>query len=185
MVRYMQATFPSISVRAADVRDLSVFAEGSFDFVFGPANIIDAVSHEGRIRAFAEIRRVLRAGAMLVFSSHNRRFRLADRPPKLEFTRNPVTQAMNFLRWTQRLANYRRNRSLCRAEAEYAMYTDLGHDYSCVHYYIDHDSQRAQLGRCGFRVVEILDAEGRSVSESEPAAGSPSLMYVARRASSA
>jgi SAM-dependent methyltransferase len=182
MVGYMRAAHPSISVRAADIRDLSDFGDGSFDFVFGPAQVIDAISHEGRIRAFAEIRRVLRTGGLLVFSSHNRRYARAGRMPRLDLARNPVTQAMHLLQWMRRLVNYFRNRSVCKSETEYALFTDLWLDYGCLHYYIDHNSQSAQLARCGLQLVDVLDAEGRSLSESEPAAESPWLMYVARRA---
>ena len=88
-----------------------------FDFLFGSNNVLDAVSHEDRLRALAEFRRVLRPGGMLVFSSHNRQYRHAWRGPTLGVSRNPVTQAMNVVRWLRELRNHLRIRDLRKREA--------------------------------------------------------------------
>jgi len=61
MVESVRARFAELSVRLGDMRDLSAFGDASFDFVFGSNNVIDAVSHEDRLRTLAEMRRVLRA----------------------------------------------------------------------------------------------------------------------------
>lgn len=54
----------------ADARELP-FDDASFDFVLFSFNGIDCVPRADRARAFAQCRRVLRAGGWLVWSSHN------------------------------------------------------------------------------------------------------------------
>src|SRR5438093_6699515 len=70
MVRYLQQAMPQISVRQADMRELSGFADAGFDFLFATNNVIDAVGHDDRMRALHEAFRVLRPGGVLMFSTH-------------------------------------------------------------------------------------------------------------------
>ena len=55
----------------ADARNMAMFDDGSFDFVLFSYNGIDSFSHHDRISALLEINRVLRAGGIFYFSSHN------------------------------------------------------------------------------------------------------------------
>lgn len=181
MVESARSRVPGISVRVADMRDLSAFADTSFDFLFGSNNVIDAVSHDDRLRTLAEFRRVLRDDGIVVFSSHNRSCRHAGHAPRIEYSRNPVTQALNVARWSRQIVNYARYRGLRRAEPEYSLLNDTGHDFACLHYYVEQQTQRRQLAAMGFRTVDVLDQEGRSLEPADPASDSPWLMYVARR----
>ena len=181
MVESARARVPGIAVRVADMRDLSAFADASFDFLLGSNNVLDAVSHEDRLRALAQFRRVLRAGGMLVFSSHNRQYRNAWRGPTLDVSRNPVTQAMNVVRWLRRLRNHLRIRGLRKREVDYSLLNDLGQDYACLHYYIDPQTQRRQLEGIGLQLVDVMDDQGRSLAASDAGQGSAWLMYVAKR----
>ncbi len=54
-----------------DVRKMQVFEDDSFDFILFSYNGIDSFSHKDRISALKEIKRVLRDGGILFFSSHN------------------------------------------------------------------------------------------------------------------
>jgi SAM-dependent methyltransferase len=181
MVESARRRLPGISVRLADMRDLSAFADASFDFLFGANNVIDAVSHDDRLRTLAEFRRVLRDDGIVVFSSHNRCYRHAGHAPRIEYSRNPVTQALNVARWSRQIVNYARYRGLRKAEPEYSLLNDKGHNFACLHYYVEQQTQRRQLAAMGLRVVDVLDHEGRSLESSDPASDSPWLMYVARR----
>jgi len=116
------------------------------------------------------------------FTSHNREYRHAQRPPKLNHSRNPVTQALHVASWARQVVNHARVGRLRRIEPEYALLNDSGHEFACLHYYIDQDTQRRQLANSGFQVVDVLDYEGRSLSPSDPTRESPWLMYVATRA---
>lgn len=181
MVERMRSSLPGISVRLGDLRDLAPFHDGSFDFVFGPNNVFDAVSHDDRLRALAEARRVLRPGGLLIFSSHHRLFREAVSGPQMRWSRNPARQAMHVRRWIVQVFNYMRIGKLRRFEEEFALLNDDGHDYACLHYYIDQRHQRQQLTQAGFTVVDVLDRDGQSLNEAEAATDSPWLMYVAKR----
>jgi SAM-dependent methyltransferase len=181
MVERTRSNLPGISVRLCDMRDLSPFPNGSFDFVLGPNNVMDAVSHEDRLRVLAEVHGVLRPGGLFIFDSHHRLYDKALSGPRLHRSRNPATQAMLILRWILQLFNHARIRSLRSLEEEFALLNDEGHDYACLHYYIDQRHQRQQLTRAGFKVVDVLDRDGVSLNESDTAADSPWLMYVAKR----
>src|SRR5713226_8305950 len=67
----VKAKFGLDSVYCCDVRDMRRFADRAFDFVLFSFNGLDYVSHEGRLKALAEINRVLANGGLLVFSTHN------------------------------------------------------------------------------------------------------------------
>jgi SAM-dependent methyltransferase len=181
MIEHFRSAFPALSARVASLCDLSSNESGSVDFIFGSNNVIDAVSHAERMRAFGEFRRVLRSEGCLIFSSHNRHFRGALRGPRLRLSRDPVRQIRNLAQWIRQLINHVRIRRLRAFEVDHALLNDRGHDYACLHYYIGPDAQRSQLARFGFRIVEVLDEEGRSLAGGETASGSPSLMYVAMR----
>lgn len=55
----------------SDVRSMNMFGNGMFDFVLFSYNGIDSFSHEDRLIALKEIRRVLRSNGYFYFSSHN------------------------------------------------------------------------------------------------------------------
>lgn len=60
-----------VRFEVGDVRALSSFSEGSFDFVLFSYNGLDYMPHEGRQKALSEIRRVLRHGGRFALSTHN------------------------------------------------------------------------------------------------------------------
>jgi len=182
MVDEVRSRMPMVSVRVGDIRDLSDFADASFDFVFGSNCVIDAVSHTHRLMALSEMRRVLRRGAIAMFSSHNRQVRADLRSPAIRWSRNPVNSAMNLARWWLQMSNRARLQAQYQQEEEYALFSDEGHDHACLHYYIDQAHQRSQLARTGFETVEVLDAAGRNLGDDDPAEDSGWLMYVARAA---
>jgi SAM-dependent methyltransferase len=181
MVDHMRSNLPAISVRVGDLRDLEPFSDGSFDFVFGPNNVLDAVSHDDRLRSLAEVSRVLRPGGLFVFSSHHRMYRYALSGPRLRWSGNPARQAVQTLRWTVQVFNHLRFGRMRREEDDFALLNDEGHDYACLHYYIDQRHQRQQLTGAGFTVIDVLDRDGQSVREADDAVDSPWLMYVAKR----
>jgi SAM-dependent methyltransferase len=184
MVEYVRLHLPGIDIRQADARDLSAFAPGSFDFVLASCNLLDAVSHDDRLRVLAEVRRVLRPGGIFLFSSHNRRSRRALSGPRLARSRNPATQALLVWRYVRGLANHFRVRRFRRFEAEYALLNDSGHDYAVLHYYVDRETQQRQLERAGFRVREVMGADGRLLKDGDDDGESASLLYVGERTAS-
>ena len=181
MVDYVRAHLPDITVGLADMRDLSAFSGSSFDFALASCNVIDAVSHDDRLRTLGEWRRVLRPRGILMFSSHNRQYSRALSGPSLARSRNPVTQLRYLERYVRSLINHSRVRRLRRVDGEYALLNDLGHDYAALHYYIDRDTQRRQLERAGFLLRDVFDVSGHVVGDTGDDSASPSLLYVAER----
>ena len=60
----------------------------------------------------------------------------------LRWSRNPATQGVLAIWWVIQLFNHRRIGRMRRFEDEFALLNDEGHDYACLHYYIDQRHQR-------------------------------------------
>lgn len=74
MIEACRTKFPDLEFVVADAADLSVFPDAAFDVVIFAFNGIDYVLPEqSRRRCFGHIRRVLKVGGVVVFSSHNAR----------------------------------------------------------------------------------------------------------------
>ena len=72
MIRVCREKFPQWKFFVTDASDLSVFADDSFDAIVIAFNGLDYVlPDERRWQCLKECRRVLRAGGIILFSSHN------------------------------------------------------------------------------------------------------------------
>jgi SAM-dependent methyltransferase len=163
------------------MRQLTPLPSGSVDTVFAICNLFDAVSDSDRLRTLAEVRRVLASGGLLVFSAHNRNSTgLAD-GPRLQFSRNPITQLRYVVEHFQARANHRRIKPHERFETDYALLNDSAHNYAVLHYYISKESQAKQLAGSGFRLLECLDETGRPLGPNADDRASSCIHYVARR----
>jgi SAM-dependent methyltransferase len=181
MLEQLHKTNPSVSAHEGDMRDLSEYADESFDVVFASCNLIDAVSHADRLRVLAEVRRVLRPAGAFLFSSHNRNSARALGGPRLELTRNPVTQLRNLVRFARQTLNHARTGKFRKIDGDYALLDDSGHDYTLLHYYIDRRTQRAQLERAGFALVYAISTTLCTLGDGDDDSQSSCLHYIARR----
>jgi SAM-dependent methyltransferase len=181
MVDSMGEALPGVSVRLGDMRDLSAFASESFDFVLAAYNLISAVSHVDRLQVLREIHRVLRSGSIFMFAAHNRNCRNAGRGPRLRWSRNPVTLARNLGSYVQSVPNYLTTRSAYGNNPDYAIFSDYGHDYALLHYYIDRVTQARQLRNAGFRLLAHYDEEGRILTTGDNDEENFFLLYVAEK----
>lgn len=181
MVRHMRAAMPGAAVRQIDMRDLSAFDEAGFDTVFATGDVLDTVSHADRLRTLREAARVLRPGGLFMFSSHNLACRRAGHFPTLGVSAHPVAQARHVARWLRQLANHARIARLRQARDGHALLNDAGHDFACLHYYVDPAAQRRQLVDAGFELIDVIDASGHCVGADDACPESPSLMFVACR----
>jgi SAM-dependent methyltransferase len=181
MIDYCTRTYPHVAFALCDVRDLSPFADGSFDVATFTFNGIDALSHEGRLLALAEIRRVLAPAGLFVFSAHNRRHPQARAEPRLRLHWNPLPLLGATVRYARARANRRTRRALEREEPEYALINDNAHDFGMLHYYIDREAQQRQLERAGFTLLEVYAEDGSVVRSGDDDSASRELYYVTRR----
>jgi SAM-dependent methyltransferase len=170
-----------IPVVLGDMRDLSRFDDASFDFVLAACNLIDAVGHADRLHVIEEVRRVVQPRGVFMFSSHNRCFRDALSGPKLQWSRNPGTQAAHVWRYARSLVNHARVRRLRQLAPEYAILNDPGHDYAALHYYVDRATARRQMTSMGFRVLSEFDLMGRALGPDDDDRDTSSVMYVTER----
>jgi len=181
MVEYVRKVMPQIGVRQADFRDLTVFADGSFDFILATDNVIDALPHQDRLRALSEARRVLRPGGVLAFSSHNIRYKEAFSGPQLKWSSNPVRLASNCVGYILSRWNHSRVAPLRTLTPEYALLNDPGHRYACLHYYAARSTVASQLANAGLRYIEAFGPSGQSLPEITDDSEISSLLYVAER----
>ena len=179
MVEYMRRVLPDVSIRQADYRDLSMFGDRSFDFLFATDNVIDALSHEDRLGALRESSRVLRPGGILAFSAHNLRYKKALSPPWLDWAANPLQLAKNVVRLGQSWWNHLRVGPMRTVATDYALLNDRGHFYACLHYYAHRSTVRSQLESCGLKLLDAYAPDGRVVAESDEDSEYPSLLYTA------
>lgn len=180
MVEHVREAFPRTHVQRADFRALTPFEDATFDFVLASDNVIDALSHEDRMRALAEARRVLRPGGLLAFSSHNVEYAHAHDGPTLAWTKNPFTLARRVADLVTMIKNHRRVSRHRRVTPEYAILNDSGQNFACLHYYASREAVRAQLERVGMRLLDVFDVEGRTIDDAPDAKDDPSLLYVAQ-----
>ena len=180
MVAYLRRTMPQIRVHQADFSDLSMLGDSTFDFLFAPDNVIDALSHEHRLRAMRESSRVLRSGGILAFSAHNLHYKRALSGPSLDWSNNPLRFAKNVAKYSVSMWNHARVGPLRRTTPEYALLNDLGHHYACLHYYASRDRVAAQLAESGLRLLEALDGAGSPLAADKDDSDNPSLLYVAQ-----
>lgn len=147
-----------------DARDLSGFANESFDFVLFSYNGIDVVSHEDRLKVLSEVHRVLRKGGTFMFSSHNRNYRYFRKPYWLKDWRFNPKLIKNVLAYLILMPKRLKMRKHEIFTDEYAIINDSDHRYSFLFYYISIAEQLKQLAEIGFVDNESYDANGELVT---------------------
>jgi SAM-dependent methyltransferase len=180
MVDYVKRHFPGISVRQADFSDLSAFDAGSFDFVFATDNVIDALSHEHRLRAVSEVARVLRPGGVFAFTSHNLNYKRARSNPWMDWSANPIRMTKNFAKFGVSWWNHLRIGKMRKTTPDYSLLNDRGHFYSVLHYYVRRADMRAQLELAGLSLRDAFDHFGNPLPEGADDSEFASLLYAAQ-----
>jgi ubiquinone/menaquinone biosynthesis C-methylase UbiE len=154
----------TVRFAVCDARDLSQFADNSFDFILFSFNGLDYVSHGDRLQILQEIHRVGKSGGYFCFSSHNlpgfeRAFRL-----KHQFSCNPLTTYVNLVmfaigRWCNRSLNLDQLSTM-----DYAIVRDESHNFCLQTYYVRSPYQLAQLAP-RFRDIKVYSWQhGREIT---------------------
>ncbi|NEO87890.1 MAG: class I SAM-dependent methyltransferase, partial [Spirulina sp. SIO3F2] len=128
-----------------DVRDLSNFADDSFDLILFSFNGLDYIGHDERLLALQEIHRVGKPGGYFVFSSHNLQgieplFCWRDR-----LNWNPIHNYIETMMWAF-LRGFNWSITLeDLARSDYAIIKDEPHNFKLANYYIRPHAQLNQL----------------------------------------
>jgi SAM-dependent methyltransferase len=185
MIEACRQEFPDCRLEVADASDLDHLDSGSFDFILFSFNGIDYLSTEGRDRALRGFSRLLKAGGILAFSSHNTRFIPAlyrrFRPTiggGLRATLGRVKGYMHFLR--------KNGLRAATPAADYRVIFEGNHGFAAPTLYVRPEHQVEMLRRIGFADVTVFDSvtgrETPPMSPSQPVI-SPWVYYLCHKIS--
>lgn len=136
---------PPLRFEICDARDLSQFADNSFNFILFSFNGIDYISDSDRIKVFEEIHRVGKPGGYLFFSTHNLQGLESEFDIRKHIGWNPITTYVNLMMWfLLRVINYSLTLDQLRA-ATHAIVRDESHNFRLKTYYIRPQAQIRQL----------------------------------------
>lgn len=173
MVSICKERYPDLTFYEADARDLSRFADHTFDCVVFSCNAIDSVDATGRTRILNECVRVLVPGGVLLYSTFNRdgpgfRDRAINR--QVEISGNPVRVGYSLAKYVvggvlgwQRIL---RRASLEREAGDHSILLHKAHDFGILVYASTLKSIRAEVVASGLLAgprlfgvsgIEILD----------------------------
>ena len=140
-----------ISFRLCDVRYMDMFNDNHFDLIFISENGLDYISHEDRLNALREIKRVGKKGGFFYFSTHN--LQTIDKLLSIKLSLHPSTIARNIVRYLLlRLLN--KNFKELKNK-KYTTMNDGAHQFRLSTYYIKPLEQVKQLSSLGFKNVRV------------------------------
>lgn len=148
----------NITFACMDVRDLSEFGNASFDFILFSYNGLDYIVPEDRSMAMKEMRRLLKPGGYLCFSSHNlpgygrNRFAIFSQP--VQWIRRALILTI------LRILNG--NPITVRSRA-FAMIRDDGLRFRLKLYYTSPSKERILLADLGLEQSQMFGMDGRSI----------------------
>ncbi|MCW3102504.1 MAG: Methyltransferase type 11 [Bacteroidetes bacterium] len=168
-------TYPAAVFETVDVRDLSRYADNSFGFVLFSFNGLDNISHEERIVALSEIRRVCAEKGIFCFSSHNLQclpdfFGIRFRWHPVRFLKSLFARRRLIARNKEQIGKF--------PEADHVTIFDDVYDFGLHTYYIRPSAQIAQLKKNGFGEVKVFSLNtGEELREQQYEAATDSWLY--------
>lgn len=170
-------SMPLESFIVGDVRDMSCFADDTFDFILFSFNGIDYIEHCDRIQALQEIQRVGKPGGYCCFSTHNLQGmeRLFNWRSHLSY--NPINTYTDLVMWAV-LRSFNRSFSLRQLQASsYAMIRDEPHNFRLRTYHIRPQDQLTQLAS-GFKNIKIYSWQrGTEISPNDLSTNTEMWLY--------
>lgn len=158
MVELARAGHRGVRFERMDARDLSAFADRSFDVFLFSYNGIDSVGGDGRMAILCEVNRVLRPGGVFVFSSFHRGWRGFGENMRYSgrvlWTANPVRLGLRVLRYglgyVVSTFRWRRLLQMQRQGGEHAVLMHHAHDFGVLIYATTPEQIDRQLAEAGF-----------------------------------
>jgi SAM-dependent methyltransferase len=183
MVARCRERFPKVRFEVGDARNLTAFADRSFDLIVFACNGISMVSHEGRLAILKEVRRLLAPDGHFIFSTYNRNNKAHERfftLPDFSMSFHPLRFGVRAVRFGAHAVYGFYNRvRFARHEIrtdDYSMINDRCHDYATMLYYIYPERQFEQLRSVGFgKVPTLFNQQGEWARENSM---DDSLTYV-------
>ncbi|MDF3839477.1 class I SAM-dependent methyltransferase [Cupriavidus basilensis] len=189
LLEVCRARHPGVSFRQMDARDMSAFADGSFDLVMFSYNGIDAVDMEGRRAILRESARILRPGGRLLFSTHNMlgpgyRESVWKHLPKWSW--NPARYGWRILKMMYALPgaswNYLRNARFNQDFDGYAVHVCGAHNFGLVIQFTTLAHQLGELAKAGLVTERVLGNEtGQAVRRGDDTREIKWFHFIARK----
>lgn len=185
MIERCKAEFPSFRFAVADARRLDFAADESYDFVLFSYNGIDHLDEHERSMALTEMRRVLRPGGLMAFSSHNANY-LPAIVDRFRFRlHTSLRETLRSFKWSS--VFWAKNRLL-----RYRMPLAAGRVHDGTHsfrssslYYVRPDVGVAELRRLGMVDIVCAGNESRDFIPGDdprlPQDPNPWIYYVSRK----
>ncbi|MCG9478652.1 MAG: class I SAM-dependent methyltransferase [Actinomycetia bacterium] len=194
MVEICRAKYPQYDFYECDVRDMKIFADGSFDFVLFSYNGLDSFSHSDRMVALEEINRVLSKTGRFAFSSHNLYWRrLTDLfRLKIRDMDGQTTMGGRMVHYSRQIYKNLRlsylNRSLImesfirqlRQNERGSLYDNSLNGRASV-YYVGRDEQIRQLKAAGFSGIDTFARSGSCTSSPQELNRGAWIYYLCRK----
>jgi SAM-dependent methyltransferase len=188
MIAASRARFPGVRFLQCDARSMEGLGDNRYGFIWYSFNGLDCVNHEERQRIISQVFGMLKPGGLLFFSSHNLAAR-RQKPWQLRLyqwrwkSAAPVKNLILILRGTM---NYLRYRPLQFEGEHHAVWTDSGHEFGCLHYYVDPEDQVRRLKGIGFIDIETMGWSGQPFPPShQNVRQAAHVYYLARKPSTA
>lgn len=164
MTKASKKRFPKkLNFVTCDAR-LMAFRDRYFDFILFSFNGIDLMSHEDRLKALKEIRRVGKENGFFCFSAHNLSFLDNLFSFKFfKFSRNPMKLSKN-LRLFILLRLMNKDIKELRKES-FVIINDPSHNCKELAYYIRPKDQIEQLIALGFKNIEVFSLDGKKIKD--------------------
>lgn len=164
-VNSVKKQFPTADIRLMDARDLSVFADNSFDFVNFSFNGIDYVDEEGRIKVMKEVYRVLKPDGVFFFSTHNKSHATFNKLPWLNKSNALLTNLKTAIKLLPYIPKHflRKKNEIIRND--FAIINDSAHNFNLMTFYTTPEFLIQQLCNCHFSNIELLLKSGKLASD--------------------
>jgi ubiquinone/menaquinone biosynthesis C-methylase UbiE len=153
MIMACKERFPKVKFLVCDARNMDIFDDNSFDFVLFSFNGLDSLSHDDRLKALKEVKRVCTEGGIFFFSTHNLNY--IDEVFRFKWSISLILTLSNIRKYILLRMKNNKNRLM---NMKYAIVIDGTHSFKIASYYILADEQVNQLSGLGFKNIKIFSS---------------------------